>query len=141
MTIQPYLFFGGRADEAVAFYQKALGAEPQMLLRYAQSPDPIPEGVIAPGWENKIMHLALKIGDSVILASDGHSPGDAGFKGFSLTYTAKDIAEADRVFAALAEGGSVNMPLGATFFSPRFGMASDRFGLSWIVIVPAPPAA
>lgn len=141
MTIEPYLFFAGCAEEAAAFYHEALGAELQMLLRFSESPDPAPEGTIPPGWENKVMHLALKIGDSTVLASDGCGPNDVGFKGFALTYAAKDVAEADRVFAALSDGGSVNMPLGKTFFSPRFGMADDRFGVSWIVIVPAPPAA
>ncbi|HET6374463.1 MAG TPA: VOC family protein [Methylocella sp.] len=137
MTIQPYLYFAGRAGEAIAFYQKALGAEVQMLMRFKESPDPVPEGQLAPGWEDKVMHSSLKIGESVIMASDGCGPDDSGFKGFGLSYAAKDAAEADRVFSALANGGEIRMPLGKTFFSPCFGMVSDKFGVLWLVIVPA----
>lgn len=137
MTIQPYLFFAGRADEAIAFYQKVFGAELQMILRFKDSPDPVPEGKIAQGWEDKVMHSSLKIGESIVLASDGCGPDDAGFKGFGLSYAAKDAVEADRVFAALADGGQAMMPMGKTFFSPRFGMVEDRFGVHWMVLVPA----
>jgi len=137
MTIQPYLYFSGRTEDAIAFYKEVFGAELQMLLRFKDSPDPIPEGQIAKGWESKVMHSSLKIGDSIVLASDGGSPDNAGFKGFRLTYPAKDIAEADRVFAALAKGGTERMPLGKTFVSPRCGMVEDRFGVPWIVIVRA----
>jgi PhnB protein len=137
MTIQPYLSFEGRAEEALVFYQKALGAEVEMLMRYKDSPDPCPEGMIPPGSEEKVMHMTLKIGDGAIMGSDGRCSGKPDFKGISLSYAAKDAAEADRVFAALSDGGAVQMPLGKTFFSPRFGMAADRFGVSWMVIVPA----
>lgn len=137
MTIQPYLYFAGRADEAIAFYQKVFGAELQMLMRFKESPDPVPEGMIAPGWEGKVMHASLKIGESTLLASDGCGSENTGFKGFSLAYLAKDVAEADRAFAALADGGQTRMPLGKTFFSPRFGMIEDKFGVLWNVIVPA----
>lgn len=135
MTIQPYLYFSGRAEEAIAFYQKALGAEVQMLLRYKDSPEPPPPGVIAPGWEEKVMHSSLKIGDAIVLASDGCGQEQAGFKNFGLTISAEGEADADRIFGALADGGEVRMPLGKTFFSPRFGMVADRFGVLWIVIV------
>lgn len=137
MAIQPYLYFAGRADEAIAFYQKVFGAEVQMLLRFKDSPDPVPEGVIAKGWESKVMHSSLKIGESIIMASDGCGPDDTGFKGFGLSYAVKDAAEADRIFPALADGGEVKMPLGKTFFSPCFGMVEDRFGVPWMVILPA----
>ncbi len=137
MTIQPYLYFAGRADEAIAFYQEVFGGELQMLLRFKESLDSIPEGTIPPGWEGKIMHASLKIGESILLASDGCGPDNAGFKGFSLTYVAKDAGDADRAFAQLADGGQIRMPLGKTFFSPRFGMVEDRFGVLWNVIVPA----
>lgn len=135
MTIQPYLFFEGRAEEAAAFYRDALGAELQMLMRYKDCPEPPREGMVPPGAENKVMHMSMKIGDSIVLGSDGHCSGTPGFQGFGLTYAAKDVAEADRVFGALSDGGSVRMPLGKTFFSPRFGMLVDRFGVSWMVIV------
>jgi PhnB protein len=137
MTIQPYLFFEGRADEAVAFYQKVFGAEVQMLMRYKDSPDPCPEGMIPPGSESKVMHMSMKIGDAVVMGSDGRCSGTPGFQGFSLCYAAKDATDADRVFSALSDGGTVQMPMGKTFFSPRFGMVADRFGVSWMVIVQA----
>ncbi len=135
MAIQPYLFFEGRAEEAAGFYQKVFGAELQMLMRYKDSPDPCPEGMIPPGAENKVMHMSLKIGDAIVLGSDGHCSGEPAFQGFALTYVAKDAADADRVFGALSDGGAVRMPLGKTFFSPRFGMVADRFGVLWNVIV------
>ena len=137
MTIQPYLFFEGRADEAVAFYQKVFGAEVQMLMRYKDSPDPCPEGMIPPGSESKVMHMSMKIGDAVVMGSDGRCSGAPGFQGFSLSYAAKDATDADRVFSALSDGGTVQMPMGKTFYSPRFGMVADRFGVSWMVIVQA----
>jgi len=137
MTIQPYLFFEGRAEEAAAFYQKVFGAELQMLLRYKDSPDPCPEGMIPPGSENKVLHMSMKIGDGVVMGSDGCCSGKQSFQGFSLSYAAKDAADADRIFEALSDGGEVRMPLGKTFFSPRFGMVADRFGVAWMVIVPA----
>lgn len=137
MAINPYLYFAGRTEEAIAFYQKALGAELTMLLRFKESPQPAPEGVIPPGWGDKVMHANLNIGGSNLSLSDGCGPDSASFKGFSLTYTAKDAAEADRIFATLADQGQTRMPLGQTFFAPRFGMVEDRFGVLWNVIVVA----
>ena len=135
MPIEPYLFFEGRAEEAIEFYRKALGAEVEMVLRFKDSPDKPPPGMVPPGSENKVMHASLRIGDSVVMASDGGCSGEAGFKGFSLTLTAADEADADAKFAALSQGGQVQMPLGKTFFSPRFGMVADRFGVVWMVMV------
>lgn len=137
-TINPYLFFEGRAEEAAEFYGQVLGAKVEMLLRYSDSPEPPPEGMIPKGSERKVMHMTLTIGDATVLASDGNCSGKPQFQGFSLTYNAKDDADAERVFAKLAEGGAVQMPLGKTFFSPKFGMLADRFGIGWMVIVPAP---
>jgi PhnB protein len=134
--IQPYLFFDGRCEEALEFYRKALGAKVEMLMRNKESPEPPPPGMLPPGSEGKVMHASLRIGDSVVMASDGHCRGKPSFQGFSLSVTARDEAEAKRFFAALSEGGSVTMPLGRTFFSPAFGMATDRFGVGWMVIVP-----
>lgn len=137
MPIQPYLFFNGRCEEAIDFYKKALGAEGTMLMRFKDSPEPPPPGMVPPGHENKIMHASFRVGDSEIMASDGCSDGtSAAFQGFSLSLPARNEAEADKFFGALSEGGKVDMPLGKTFFSPRFGMAVDRFGVSWMVIVP-----
>jgi len=134
--IQPYLFFDGRCEEAIEFYRKTLGAEVDTIVRFKDSPEPCPGGVVPP--ENKVMHASFRIGGSTVLASDGQCEGKTRFEGFSLSYTAPNEAVADRVFAALGQGGQVQMPLSKTFFSPRFGMLADRFGVSWMVYV-APP--
>jgi PhnB protein len=137
MTIQPYLFFDGRCEEAIEFYRRALGAEVTMLMRFKECPDTPQPGMVPPGSENKVMHASLRIGETVVMASDGRCQGKPSFQGFSLSITVANEAEADRVFGALADGGQVQMPLGKTFFSPRFGMVADRFGVSWMVIIPA----
>lgn len=134
MQVQPYLFFNGRCEEAIEFYRGAVGAEPTMLMRYKDNPEPQP-GMVPPGAENKIMHASLRIGDAVVMASDGECGGTLNFQGFSLTVSVRDEAEADRVFGALGQGGQVQMPLTKTFFSSRFGMLVDRFGVGWMVIV------
>jgi PhnB protein len=134
VQIQPYLFFDGRCDEAVAFYRKALGAEVTMLMRFKDSPDP---SMAPPDSAEKVMHAALRIGETRVLASDGLCQGQASFTGFALSLTAADEAEAEHLFAALGDGGEVRMPLAKTFFSPRFGMLADRFGVSWMVYVAA----
>jgi PhnB protein len=135
MQIQPYLFFDGRCEEAIEFYRKALGGEVEMMMRFKDCPEPMPEGAVAPGFENKVMHASLRIGGAVLMASDGMGFGVPEFKGFSLSIDAPDVAGADRMFNALAEGGVVKMPLGKTFWSPRFGMVADRFGVGWMVSV------
>lgn len=134
MLIQPYLFFGGRCEEALGFYTQALGAEVTMMMRFRDCPDPPPPGLVAPGSENKVMHAAVRIGETMVMASDGDCTGKPEFQGFSLSITAADEAEANRLFAALAEGGQVRMPMGATFFAPAFGMVMDQFGVGWMVI-------
>lgn len=136
--IQPYLFFSGQCEEAIAFYRKALGAELQMMMRFNESPEAPPPGVLPPGFEAKIMHASLQVGSMVLMLSDGCSPGQEGFRGFSLSLQVPDEAEARRVFAALSEGGKVTMPLGKTFWSPCFGMVEDRFGVGWMVTTPIP---
>jgi PhnB protein len=137
MLVQAYLFFEGRCEEAVEFYRSALGAEVEMLMRYKDAPVPPPPAMVAPGSEDKVMHASLRIGETTVMASDGSCMGQPSFSGFSLSLTVANEAEADRVFAALADGGEVRMPLGKTFFSPRFGMVADRFGVGWMVIVAA----
>ena len=137
MRIEPYLFFNGRCEEAVEFYKKALGAEVLMLMRFKESPEPPQPGMIPPGSENKIMHVSLRIGDATVMASDGRCTGQSDFQGFALSITAADEADADRKFAALADGGQVQMPLTKTFWSSRFGMVADRFGVGWMVTVAA----
>ena len=133
MQIQPYLYFDGRCEEAIEFYRSALGAEVTMLMRNKDSPEAPPPGTLPAGSENKVMHASFRIGDSVVMASDGHCKGKPSFTGFSLTITVPDTATADRHFNALAEGGQVQMPLAKTFFSPRFGMVADRFGVPWMI--------
>jgi len=135
MRVEPYLFFDGRCEEAIELYRKVLGAEVTMLMRYKESPEPPPPGMVPPGSENKVMHSNLRIGETMVMASDGNCQGKPSFQGFSLSVTAPNEAEAERMFAALADGGQVQMPLAKTFFSPRFGMVADRFGVSWMIIV------
>jgi PhnB protein len=134
--IEPYLFFGGRCQEALDFYGKALGATVDMVMRFDESPQPLPPGTLQPGFEKKVMHASLRIGNQRIMASDGCGEGST-FSGFSLALSVKTEAEADRAFAALADGGKVTMPLAKTFWSPRYGMLTDRFGVAWMVMVHA----
>ncbi|HYB20502.1 MAG TPA: VOC family protein [Thermodesulfobacteriota bacterium] len=135
MEIQPYMFFEGHCEEAIEFYRQALGAEVTMLMRYKDSPVPPDPNMIPPGAGDKVMHASLRIGDTKVLVSDGHCQGRPGFQGFALSLTVANVAEADRAFTALADDGQVQMPLAKTFFSPRFGMVSDRFGVLWMIYV------
>lgn len=139
----PYLFFNGRAEEAIDFYKKALGAEVEMMMRFKEAPPP-PAGAsqegcgFPPGNEEKIMHACVNINGTNVMASDGRCSGEPEkFEGFSLSVTARDEAEADRMFADLSEGGEVRMPMDKTFFAKRFGMVQDKFGVGWMIIVPA----
>ena len=134
MQVQPYLFFDGRCEEALEFYKKALGAEVEMLLRFKDSPEPPQPGMCPPGSDDKVMHASFRVGDTQVMASDGRCQGKPAFQGFALTITAKSEAEADKLFNALGNGGQVQMPLAKTFFSPRFGMVADKFGVGWMVI-------
>jgi PhnB protein len=137
-VIEPYLFYNGRCEEALDFYKKALGAEVQMVMRFKESPEPPPPGMVPPGFENKIMHASFRVGKTTVMASDGCSADKASFEGFSLAVSVATEAEADRVFGALSAGGQVKMPLAKTFWSPRFGMLEDKFGIGWMVSVPGP---
>ncbi len=135
--VQPYLFFGGRCEEAIAFYTQKLGAKAGMVFRFNESPDPVPEGLLPPGFENKIMHAEIHVGDVKIFVSDGcHET--ATFVGFRLALTVPTVEDADRTFEALAEGGTIDMPIGETFWSPRYGQVTDKFGVGWMVTVPPP---
>ena len=135
MHVEPYLHFDGRCEEAIEFYKSALGAEIQMLMRYKDMPEPRQPGSVPPGSENKVMHASVRIGESTVNMSDGQCKGTTEFRGFSLSALAKTDAEADRVFNALSNGGNVSMPLTKTFFTSRFGMVKDRFGIQWMVLV------
>lgn len=136
--VQPYLFFNGRCEEALEFYKQALGAQVEFLMRYKESPEPTPPGMVPPGFENKIMHTSFRVGQSTLMASDGCSVDKPSFQGFSLSLAVADKADAERAFAALADGGQVRMPLTKTFWSPCFGMVADRFGIGWMVSVVHP---
>ena len=135
MHVQPSLCFDGRCEEAVAFSTKTLGTEVTMLLRFQDSPEPPQPGMVPPGAEHKVMHTSFRIGETTVMASDGHCAGQPSFQGFALSLTVPDEAAAERLFAALADGGEVQMPLTTTFFAPRFGRVADRFGVSWMVTV------
>ena len=138
--VEPYLFFAGRTDEAIEFYKTAVGAQVEMLMRFKESPEPPPPGMLAPGWENKVMHSSFRIGETVVMASDGCGTDlqeCRGFSGFSLSLSLKTEAEAECAFNALAAGGQVRMPLTKTFWSLRFGMLQDKFGVGWMINVVA----
>jgi PhnB protein len=132
MDVQPYLFFDGRCDEALDFYKGAVGAKVSMLMRYKECPD---KSILKAGTEDKVMHAQFQVGDTSILASDGHCNGNTNFQGFSLAISAKTEAEAEKMFNALSSGGQVQQPLTKTFFSPKFGMLADKFGVGWMILV------
>jgi len=132
MQVQPYLSFEGRAEEAIEFYKKAVGAKVTMLMRNKESPEQPPG--MPPNSGDKIMHCAMTIGDSVVMATDGMMSGNPKFGGISLTINADSDAEAKKLFNNLAEGGQVSMPLNKTFFASSFGMVADKFGVHWMVI-------
>jgi PhnB protein len=130
VNVEPYLFFNGRCEEALEFYKAALGAEITVIMHYKDSPDP----AVAPISADKVMHSLFRIGETKIMASDGDASGGPVFQGFALTLNVPGEAEAGRLFSALAEGGTVQMPLAKTFYSPAFGMVVDRFGVLWMIL-------
>lgn len=134
MLVQPYLFFDGRCEEALEFYRAKLGAEVTMLMRFKESPEPIPADMCPPGSDDKVMHASFTIGETTLMASDGRATGNPVFQGFSLSLSVPNDAEAERLFNALSEGGKVEMPLAKTFYASSFGMVADRFGVGWMVI-------
>lgn len=133
MQVQAYLNFDGRCEEAIEFYRKALGAEVGMIMRFKDSPEPCAPGTIPPGAENKVMHASFRIGETLLMASDCHCTGKPSFQGISLTINTPSEPQAQKLFAALSDGGKVEMPLTKTFFSPAFGVVADRFGVNWTV--------
>lgn len=132
MQLEPYLYFDGRCEEAIEFYKTALGAQVDMLTRFKEGPD---RSMAPAGSEDKVMHAAFRIGNTTVMASDGRCQGNPSFQGFALSLTVPDVGEAERLFATLADRGRVQMPLARTFFSPRFGMVADRFGVGWMIAV------
>jgi PhnB protein len=133
-TVRPYIFFNGRCQEALNFYKASVGAEVEFTMLFKESPQPPPPDQIPPGWENKICHCQFRIGNSELMASDG-CDATAKFEGFSLGITAKDDAEAEKFFNALAAGARIKMPLTKTFWTSKFGMLTDKFGVDWMVSV------
>jgi len=136
-AITPYLTFGGRCEEALAFYRDALGAEVEMLMRFNESPESHPPGVLQPGFEKKVMHASFRVRGALLMASDGCDDRSK-FDGFRLNLQVPTEADARRAFEGLAAGGTVQMPLTKTFWAPLYGMVTDRFGIGWMVMVPGP---
>jgi len=135
MLVQPYLFFDGRCEEAIDYYRRTVDAKITHLMRFKDAPpDMRPAGASA---DNKVMHVRLHVGDTTIFASDGRCQGNPTFEGFALSIAADSDAEAERLFAALGDGGKIVMPMGKTFFASRFGMVVDRFGVSWMLVAGA----
>ena len=137
MNLQPYLFFDGKCEEALDFYKSAIGAKVEMMMRFNESPEKPQPGMVPPGSENKIMHACFKVGDTHVMASDGHCAGKPSFQGFGLSINAANDAEAAKLFNAVGKGGQVLQPLTKTFFASSFGMVTDRFGVMWMVIAEA----
>jgi PhnB protein len=135
MRVEPYLFFDGCCEEAIEFYKTAVGARVNMLMRFKESPEPHAPGQLPPGSENKVLHATMRIGNSVVMMSDGHCAGRPKFEGFHLSLTVSNDTEAERAFNALSAGGKVTMPLGKTFYASSFGMLIDQYGVGWMVIV------
>lgn len=136
VEVNNYLFFSGRCDEALAFYKQHLSADIKFLIRFNESPEPMPEGVLQPGFENKVMHAEFSLGNVRVMASDGCNDVEK-FSGFRLALNVPDEDEARRIFAALASnGGKVDMPLTKTFWSPLYGQVTDQFGVGWMVMLP-----
>ena len=141
MRVEPYLMFEGRCEEALDFYRRALGAEVKVLMRYKDNPDPAGAPGCADGsgggpTPEMVMHAEFSVGQTTLMASDGMGSGKAKFEGISLALSPASVADAERLFHALADGGQVQMPLGKTFFSQAFGMVADRFGVPWMVVGP-----
>ena len=130
MQMNPYLSFDGKCADAFAFYAKALGAKVEVTMPYAGSPmaDHVPAG-----WGSKIMHGRITIGDQLLMASDAMPDCYQKPQGFSVTLNIADSAEAERTFHALADGGTVGMPIQETFWASRFGTVTDRFGIPWMI--------
>lgn len=136
--IEPYLFFYGRCQEAVDFYIQTLGVQVESLMHYSDSPEPVPEGNVPPNWGGKIMHATIRIPNGPrIMMSDGHLPSGPNFQGFALSLALPTAEEASATFTALAAtgAGAVVMPMSPTFWSPAFGMVTDRFGVLWMITV------
>jgi PhnB protein len=133
MAFRPYLFFGGNCRDAFTRYQEIFGGEVTVLTM-----NDVP-GETPPGQEDVVIHAAIKVGDDLLMASDDPTTDSFGpVQGMMVSYDATDVADANRVFDALSDGGSVDQKLEPTFFSVAFGMCTDRFGTPWMVVGPEP---
>ena len=130
-TVQPYIFFDGKCEEALEFYKGAIGAKVDMMMRFKEAPD---QSQMQPNTGEKVMHAAFHVGTTQVLASDGHCAGKPSFQGFGLALNAKNDAEAEKLFTAVGKGGQVLEPLTKTFFASKFGMVTDKFGIMWMVM-------
>jgi PhnB protein len=136
MQINPYLYFSGNCQEAFEYYRDHLGGEILMMMRFGDAPMPAEHKPA--GWDNKVLHGRIKIGDAVIFASDVKREEDRPMQAFDLVANLKTAEEAERVFAALADGGKVSMPMSETFFAVRYSSLKDRFGVPWSVVCEKP---
>ena len=134
-TVQPYIFFDGKCEEALDFYKGAIGAKVDMMMRFKEAPD---QSQMQPNTGEKVMHASFHVGTTQVLASDGHCAGKPSFQGFGLALNAKDDAEAEKLFTAVGKGGQVLQPLTKTFFASKFGMVTDKFGINWMINCDAP---
>ena len=132
MQVQPYLDFNGRCGEALEFYKKAIDAKVEMVMHWKDCPE---KSMSTAQNADKVMHSQFTIGDTTVMASDGRSTGQPNFSGIMLSIAVDSEAKADKLFNGLADGGQVTMPMGKTFFSPRFGMVADKFGVGWMILV------
>lgn len=130
MQVNPYLLYNGNCEEAFNYYVRALGGKVDMMARYQGSPaaDHVP-----PEWASKVMHAQLSIDGEVLMAADAPPGAAKPPAGFAVSLQVEDPAKADRVFAALADGGEITMPIDKTFWARRFGMCVDRFGIPWMI--------
>jgi PhnB protein len=132
IQVQPYLFFNGNCEEALEFYKSTVGATVDFMMRYKESPQL--DKTMPPNFDDKVMHVTFRIGDSTLMAADD-CMSQRKFDGFSLSLSGANEAEAKKFFDALSAGGRVDMPLTKTFWSPCFGMLTDKFGIGWMVSV------
>jgi PhnB protein len=130
MQVNPYLIFDGQCEEAFKFYEQLLHGKIESMITHADAP---PNQQITPEWRNKIMHARLALDKQIIMGSDAPPQHFSKPQGFSISLSVKDPAEADSLFDALSQGGQIQMPIGKTFWSVRFGMCTDRFGIPWMI--------
>jgi PhnB protein len=134
MPVTPYLFLDGRAEEAIEFYKKNLGAKVEMMMRFKDAPPNAGGPAPDPKTLDKVMHACITINGTQVFVSDGDCTGKGKFEGFSLALDAKEAAEGERMFNSLSQGGQVRMPMMETFFAQRFGMLADKFGVGWMIM-------